>query len=478
MGIFNRRKPDIRPPEVRAAEPDPRKLESGTSFEAKGVITPSPAAFREVGSSAFSQLRDGVPELATRPARLKAWEQMVNDDSSADLASKATKTPVLGADFYIEPGTTDDIDLEAAEFVTYNLFEGLNTPWLGVLEHALTMGDNGFALSEVVYENREWAPKRKAANRRKFTMIRKIAPRPAGNLKSFNYDETGGPSGITYNKVDQKGKVDEVEIPIEKLIVFTWGKKGGDLEGRSNLRSAYKHWYYKNILYKIDGIQKERHGTGVPYVKLPPGFKQKDSDAAWDLVRNVRANEHAGFVEPPNWETGFKKLEGQPVEILPSIEHHDAHILLGVMAQFMLLGTTASGGGSRATSGSLMDMYHKSMRFFAQLVCDHFNLYLIPRLVAYNYNTRNYPMMRVRNIGESKDLQMWASAVANLIARNAITVDIEFEQWTRQILDAPRKRGDRQTPENNPQNAAGADKGDVGEQRGGNKPAPDDATEN
>ena len=44
------------------------------------------------------------------------------------------------------------------------------------------------------------------------------------------------------------------------------------------------------------------------------------------------------------------------------------------------------------------------------------SIYIDLRLCAYNYDTRNFPKLQVRNIGESKDLQMWASAVANLIA--------------------------------------------------------------
>ena len=62
---------------------------------------------------------------------------MVDDDASTDLALKATKTPVLGADYYVEPYSDQDIDIEIAEFIQYNLFEGLNTPFLTVLEEAL-----------------------------------------------------------------------------------------------------------------------------------------------------------------------------------------------------------------------------------------------------------------------------------------------------------------------------------------------------
>jgi hypothetical protein len=42
---------------------------------------------------------------------------------------------------------------------------------------------------------------------------------------------------------------------------------------------------------------------------------------------------------------------------------------------------------------------------------------------------------------------MWASAMANLIAQEAITVDLETEQWIRRTIDAPLKLGDRPDPD-------------------------------
>jgi hypothetical protein len=68
--------------------------------------------------------------------------------------------------------------------------------------------------------------------------------------------------------------------------------------------------------------------------------------------------------------------------------------------------------------------------------------------------------MRVRNIGETKDLQQWASAMANLAARNLITLDLDTENWVRSKVDAPLKLGERQTPEANMTKGTSAAKGD------------------
>src|SRR6202000_3063401 len=117
-----------------------------------------------------------------------------------------------------------------------------------------------------------------------------------------------------------------VNIPINKLLVFSFDKEAGNIEGISLLRSAYKHWYYKDTLYKIDAIQKERHGIGVPVIQMPPGWKKADKDLAEKIGRNLRTNEKAHIVLPPMWNILFAKLEGQPVDCLPSIEHHNQMI--------------------------------------------------------------------------------------------------------------------------------------------------------
>jgi hypothetical protein len=308
------------------------------------------------------------------------------------------------------------------------------------------MMEHGFEVGEKVFEEREWASSG-GANRRVYTMLRKIAPRLATTIKDFEYDDNGGPVGVIHNAIRADGKPEEVKIPVSKLIIGTHNKRGGNLEGKSLFRTAYKHWYFKDQLYKIDGIQKERHGMGYPIVELPPTANTADIQSALTLVNNIRTNEKAGAVLPAGWVLRFADMPGQPVDVMRSIEHHNGMIMMNVMVQFLLMGI--SEGGGRATAGSHQDMFTKSLRYMANLICDMFNLFVIPQLVAYNFATDQFPQLKVRNIGETKDLQQWASALANLAAQNLITLDIETENWVRSKIDSPLKLGTRQTPENN-----------------------------
>jgi len=435
---------------IEMVAPDPRRRTTGTSYSTKGQgsIPVDAGALIEAGSGRVAPVREIVPELANRTQAMQVYERMANGDSAADVSLRAAKMPIVGADFFIQPWDDQPINLEIAEFVEYNVLCSQTSPFLNVLNDVLRMLEHGFYVGEKCFEEREWvSTQRTGANRRVYTMLKKIAPRLAPTIKDFVYDDNGGPMAVKHMAIRADNKPEEVEIPISKCIIATNNKKGGNLEGKSLFRTAYKHWYYKENLYKIDGIQKERHGMGFPILELPATANDDDIVAGLSLISNIRTNERAGAVLPAGWVLRFADMPGQPVNIMSSIDHHNGMIMMNSMVQFLLMGI--SEGGGRATAGAHQDMFTKSQRHLANNVCDLFNLFVIPQLVAYNFPTDSFPQMQVRNIGETKDMQQWAAAMANLAARNLITLDLPTEQWVRSKVDAPLKLGQKQTPEAN-----------------------------
>src|SRR5215472_10393696 len=427
---------------LKPKDSTPTRQVTGTSYSATGAVdAPKRASMQELGSNKAVQIVDPVPQLASPSIALRTYTSMVRDDASVRVSLRAGKAPVLGAEWYLDPYGSDTLDAIVSEFVEFNLFGGMTTPWIKTLEQVLKMFEFGFSVFEPVWELREWAPRKSAsgANRKTYTMLRKLANRPPSTIIKFNYDNNGGPVSVDHNAVQADGSSRQVNIPIEKLLIFTFDQDGGDLTGNSILRSAYRNWYYKDHLYKIDGIQKERHGIGIPDIEVQPGASEDDKKAAIEMGQNLRTNEKAYVVRPTTITVNFLKLEGHVVEPLRSAEHHDTMIMKNIMVQFLNLGTgVESSGGGRATGATSMDMFMKAMRHIAGSICDSINLYLIPNLVAYNFPTDRFPQLKVRGVGEAKDLQMWAAAMRNLLQSDAITVDEPTEQWIRTQMDMPR----------------------------------------
>lgn len=418
-----------------------RNISRPSSYESQGIAPrPDTGALAETGSARGTQFFERVPALSTPYQRAQIYNQMMTD-AAVDVSVRVWKTPVLGSEMFVDPYSDDPEDQDIATFIWHNLAGGMSAPLINTMVDILHFCEDGYSVLEKVYENRNWSAPGKGRNTKQYVMLKKLGVRPVLTIQDISYDDNGGPKEIIQNAIQGDGNVKEVTLDISKLIIFTLNRKGGDVTGKSVLRTAYQHWYYKNHMYKIDAIQKERHGIGVPRGKLLPGYTADDKTVLRTLLRNLRTNEEAFIMQTPNVEIDFAELTGQPVDVMKSAEHHNIMILLNVMAQFMALGigVTSSGGG-RATGGTQSDMFMKALRYIAEYICDMINMYLIPELVVWNFNTTNFPKLRVRNIGETRDLQMHSAALSNLLSQGGLTMDLATEQWIRRTYDMPAKQ--------------------------------------
>ena len=389
------------------AERDP-KMTTSTAFREMGYSSPSPftAWTRE---ERVSELRDKLG--------IRKYYDMKRADGIVRSALRYVKTPVMSARWFMEPASDSTIDINIAKFVEDNLFKKLITPWHRVLEDALLMCEYGYMPLEKVY----------ALDDDGKIILKKLAPRHPLDIQEWQYDVNGGPDGIVMDATEANG-FNPIFIPIEKLVVFVLEQEAGDMRGISVLRSAYKHYFYKDTLYKIDAIQKERHGIGVPIIKLPLGYTTQDRQLAEDMGRNLRTNERAHITLPENWTIEFAKLEGQPVDCLPSIEHHNQMIMMNVLASFW---------SDPTAKEDAMNMFYKGTRYIASTIAETFNYYVIKQLVDFNYSRGSYPILRARRIGENEDLRTWSFAFRNLVGAGAVIPDDVLEKFLRLELDLP-----------------------------------------
>jgi len=392
---------------VVMAERDP-KLSTGLAFRELGYSSPSPF-------TSWTRA-ERVPELRDQLG-IRTYYDMKRADGTVRGALRLLKTPVMAARWFVEPASDSALDKNIASFVEDNLFRKLSTPWYRVLEDALLMCEYGYSPLEKVFGQDADGK----------IILTKLAPRHPLDIQEWDYDDQGGPNAIIMNPTESNGW-ESIQIPIEKLVVFVLEQEAGDMRGISILRSAYKHYYYKDTLYKIDAIQKERHGIGVPVIKLPPGFSEADKQIAEDLGRNLRTNERAHVTLPPNWSLEFAKLEGQPVDCLPSIMHHNDQIMANILATFYK---------DPSAKEDSMNMFYKGTRYIANTIADTFNRYVIQQLVDFNFARGKYPILRARRIGENEDLRTWSFAFRNLVGANAIIPDDNLEKFLRVELDLP-----------------------------------------
>jgi hypothetical protein len=353
---------------------------------------------------------------------LEMYDRMRKSDGTVSGTLRAVKTPVLSGRWFIQPASESEEDKKIADFIWCNLTEYMSISWTQVLTEALLMLDFGYYMFEKVWDFA-------IIDGELRTILKKLGPRHPMDVKEWRFDLHGGPNACIMYGLASDTDNQEVPIPIEKLLVFSFDREAGNIEGISVLRSAYKHYYFKEQLYKIDAIQKERHGIGIPIIKLPIGFKDSDKLIAEDLGRNIRTNERAHIVLPPSWDLYMLKLEGNPVDALSSIEHHNECIRENILVNFIR-------DGAREED---LVMFLKATRFVADIVAESFNAYLIPQMVRFNFpGVEKLPKLCVRRIGESADWRTLSFAIRNLIGAGVIIPDEALEVNLREEMDLPR----------------------------------------
>ena len=400
----------------------PPKAASGGSVKLKEkpdlgeLASSSPSPFVGGLRSEYNQQLKGLNGL-------RIYDQMRKSNGVIAGVLLAVKTPVYAGNWRVDSASGSKRDKNIAQFVEKCLFEYQSISWTQILIDSMLSAEFGYMIFEKVWEIRTIQGKQRA-------VLKKLAPRHPMDVKEVKYDKHGGPKAVIFFVKNDIGTMDEVTIDIDKLLIVTNQREVGDVQGRSVLRPAYQHYYYNSQLYKIDAIQKERHGIGIPLIKLPVGFTDQDRTDANALGRNLRTNERAHIVLPPNWEIEFAKLEGQPVDCMKSIEYHDNAIRESVLAGFT--------GSEKTTNEEDLGLFLKATRFIANSICDAFNMYLIEDIVKYNYdNITEMPKLKVRQIGEQADNRTMSFTVRNMVGAGIIRPDDVLENYIRELLDLP-----------------------------------------
>jgi len=393
------------------------------AVEAKPTLTELGVTGTSVFSGRLSE-EDYNPDLRDDKA-IVVYDKMRKSDGQVKAALLACELPLRAATWEVKPASDSATDIEVADFISYNLFEGMTITWDDVLRHILLIFPFGFSVFEKVFEIREGK-----------VCWRKLAPRLPRSVIEFELDDEGGLKGITQGAF-RGNTYERVSIPVAKLIVFVLEREGSNYRGQSLLRAAYKHWYYKDQLYRIDGMAAERHGLGIPLFQYPEPITEADKKVIGDIGERLHAHQKGYISLPTTYTFDVKGVMGQLHNILGSIEHHDIQITRSILAQFINLGSKEV--GSYALSQDQSGFFLMALRAVGKLVCDTMNRYAIRQLVDYNFNVDAYPKLQVSGL-EVRDIGSWGNVIANLVNAGVLLPDIAIEDELRRALRLPARR--------------------------------------
>lgn len=384
----------------------------------------------EIGDTGTQILKGIVNEEYNSKLRdiegIKVYDEMRASDGTVKATVLAVSLPIRRAKWLVTPASEDEADKEIATFVQGCLFEHHDMGWNDLIRQVLTYLPLGVMVFEKVFDV-------KTIDGVDRIIWSKFAPRLPKSIRAW--EMTNGEAGI--QQYLPSGET--VDIPMDKLLIFVNEMEGKNWWGVSILRAAYKHWYIKNNLYKIDAIASERQGLGIPYAKLSAGYTEAERAKAEVILKNIRAHQQAFIIEIADQvEFGFKDMMARTTRDLnPSISHHNREITKGVLAQFLELGATDS--GSRALSTDQSDLFLQSLEAVASHIADIFNTYAIKQLVDFNFpGVTNYPKLTFTGITRGNIAEL-ATAYQGLITSGGIKAGENDEPYLRELMGLPER---------------------------------------
>jgi phage gp29-like protein len=369
-----------------------------------------------------------LPELSF-PRSIAVYTRMRRSDATVQALELAITLPIRATDWDVRPASDDPTAKEATDLVYDNLFGGMTHTFDDFLRDALLALFYGFTVFEKVFEERD-----------DYIVWRKFAPRHPQTIERFLFDETGGLAGVRQVGFDPQGRFQRVDIPIDKLLVFIWRREFGSPYGVSVLRAAYKHWFLKDLAYKLQAIALERWAVGIPVGKVPAGTSEQDKQTFLQMLEAMRGHERAAMVLPEDYSVELIGAEaGQRANqaFVEAIQHHDTMIVKSVLAQFLNLGT--GDVGSWALSRDHSQLFLMGLNSVAQWFADHINRYAIPQLCRLNFGEdfTDFPELTFADLRLVLQREVLAEAISKLVQTGILTPDRSLQEWVRDVFDLP-----------------------------------------
>lgn len=351
------------------------------------------------------------------------FEEMRRNDSQIANILRAITLPIQTSNYFVEPASSDPSDKAIADEIEQNIFSDMEIPWGDVIRHICLMFPFGFMPMEMVLGYRMGK-----------VILRKLAPRLPTSLYRWEVDQRT--SKLKWlRQQDSNGQI--ISIPVEKLVLFTLDREGDNWQGRSLLRPAYRDWYIKNQLIKINAVKHERYGVGVPVVTARDGAKPKDEEwnAAEQAAQRIQASDGGAVMMPFGYTIKIMTPDNSSggTDVIESIRYHDEQITKSILFMFANLGTSSS--GSRSLGDVMLSMFLDSTQTYADYIAEMIDIHVVRPLVTMNYpGLSKFPRFKAGRIQKIDP-----GVIGALTQSGMLTNDPEIENMVRKSLNLPEK---------------------------------------
>ncbi len=386
--------------------------------------------YNEIGLSGYRRYsgivqEEFLPQLSGSNG-IKTYREMSDNDAILGACLFAINQILEEARWSTQPWNASESAKADAAFLNDAML-GMEHSWGDFISEVLSFLIYGWSWFEIVYQRNEdgsvgW---------------KKFAPRLQSSLDSWDIDKNGNVLGLF-----QRPYPDFVlrRIPIEKSLHFKTKYAGGNPEGRSALRSAYRAWYFKKNLEELEGIGIERDLAGIPLLTPPEQFDANSDDdkvklaLAWakKLITNLRRDEQEGILIPPGWKIELLASPGKrQFDTTEVINRYNKEMAVTMLAQFILLGMERT--GSYALASEQIDMFHLCLTSWLNKIQTVINRNAIPKLFILNgKKTKELPYV-VHSDVRKVSLKDLATFINQLSGAQVQIVDDDVKNYLKDL---------------------------------------------
>ena len=393
---------------------------------------------------------DFLPELRYPQAAITYNEMRKNSPVIGGFL-RAIESAFRSTTWKSTPYDNTPVGYARAGFLQETL-EDTNRPWSDIMGDILTFLPFGFSFNEMVFKVREGSNGHPTSKFNDGKIgLKDLVLIPHDSIIEWFYDEPDEPDELI--GVRQlimhggfgDGRGSTADVPLNKSLLFRTRAEKNNPEGESVLRQAYRPWYYMSNLEAVEAISLERTGAGIPVMHVPAGATTKseagnlsDMEVAKQVVRQVRADEQGGIVEPEGWAFRLEMSKGLRPELFDlAIKRHRSNILMSVLAVFLELGTARVGSFATAKTGR--SHFENSLEGYVKIVEDVFNLCAVPLLFELNGITDGKLPKLTHTTFAGEGMVETVEAVLKLLEVGLLDTDKEvLSEYMTDILHLPR----------------------------------------
>ncbi len=296
--------------------------------------------------------------------------------------------------------------------------------FIDVLNNVSTGREFGFSLSEKVYgivtlDGKTW------------TGISKIKTRDPSSF-DFITDDQG-----ELIRCEQVIGNRRVEIPLEKFIFYVHNPEFDEYFGRSDLREAYRSWYFKNEMIKYWAIYMEKMGGGVWVGKTVEDTAPRAGTQAFDTLTQVLRNaKNSGSIMLP---------KGVDLDVIfPTSSDayekvctwHDLAIARALLVP-NLLGVSHTGQtGAYSQSQTQLEAFAWTIKADSERLAACLNDQLFKDLGDRNWGDEEYPEFCFNPVSQEQ-LRWMVTTWKDLVGAKAVITTEADEARLREILEMP-----------------------------------------